>query len=97
MTTSQEETTIYNKQLSEEIDILKTENTQLKSNTNAMKDEIKELTTLVGRMTVSSGNQMEQINSQSSKIKTMEDENKQLIAKVQQLKVSGQRSDELFI
>ena len=97
MTSSQKETTIYNKQLSEEIDVLKTENAQLKSNTNAMQDEIKELTTLVGRMTVSSGNQMEQINSQSSKIKTMEDENKQLIAKVQQLMVSGQGSDELFI
>ena len=88
MTTSQEETTIYNKQLREEIDVLKAENTQLKFNNNAMQDEIKELTTLVGRMTVSSGNQMEQINLQSSKIKTMEDGNKQLITEVQQLKVS---------
>ena len=88
MTTSQEETTIYNKQLREEIDVLKGENTQLKFNNNAMQDEIKELTTLVGRMTVSSGNQMEKINLQSSKIKTMEDGNKQLIIEVQQLKVS---------
>ena len=80
--------TIYSKQLREEIDVLKAENVQLKSNNNAVQDEIKELTTLVGKMTVSSENQMEQINSQSSKIKTMEDENKQLITEVQQLKVS---------
>ena len=88
MTTSQEETTICNKQLREEIDVLKIENAQLNTNNNAMKYEMKKLTTLVGKMTVSSENQMELINSQSSKIKTMEDEDKQLIAEVQQLKVS---------
>ena len=43
-----------------------------------MKDENKQLTTLLDKMAVNNENQIQQINSQSSEIATMKDENKQL-------------------
>ena len=43
-----------------------------------MKDEIRQLTTLLDKMAVNNQNQMQQINSQSSEIAAMKDESKQL-------------------
>ena len=63
--------TINNEQLRREIDVLKTDN-------DALKDENKQLTTLLDKMAVNNENQMQQVNSQSSEFATMKDENKQL-------------------
>ena len=68
-----------------ENDVLKTE---LKTNNDKQKDEIRQLTTLLDKMAVNNENQIQQINSQSSEIATVKDENKQLKTEVQQLKVS---------
>ena len=73
--------TINNKQLRREVDVLKTDNIQLRTDNDAMKDEIGQLTTLLDKMAVNNQNQMQQINSQSS-------ENAQLRSKVQKLEVS---------
>ena len=70
-----------NKQQRREIDVLKTDVTQLRTNNDAMKDENIQLTTLLDKMAVNNENQMQQINSQSSEIV-------QLKTEVQQLKVS---------
>jgi len=53
-----------------------------------MKDENKQLTTLLDKMAVNNENQIQQINSQNSEIGALKDENKQLKTDVQQLKVS---------
>ena len=53
-----------------------------------MKDEKKQLTTLLDKMAVNNENQIQQINAQSSEIITLKDENKQLKTDIQQLKVS---------
>ena len=73
-----EESTKNNEQLQREIDILETDNTELKAINNTMKDKIKQLTAKFDKT-------VEQLNSQNSKI---EDENKQLKTKLQRLKVS---------
>ena len=78
LTTALEE---MNEQLRRENDALKTDVTQLR-------DETKQLTTLLDKMAVNNENQIQQINFQSSEIATMKDENKQLKTEVQQLKVS---------
>ena len=78
LTTALEE---MNKQQRREIDVLKTDVTQLRTNNDAMKDENIQLTTLLDKMAVNNENQMQQINSQSSEIV-------QLKTEVQQLKVS---------
>ena len=77
-----------NEQLRREIDVLKTDVTQLRTNNDAMKDENKQLTTLLDKMAVNNENQIQQMNSQSSEIATMKDENKHLKTEIQQLKVS---------
>ena len=77
-----------NEQQRREIDVLKTDVTQLRTNNDAMKDENKQLTTLLDKVAVNNENQIQQINFQSSKIATMKDENKQLRTEIQQLKVS---------
>ena len=62
-----------------ENDVLKTDNSKLRTNNDAMKneiiqlqakqkDEIGQLTTLLGKMAVNNQNQIQQINSQSSEI-----------------------------
>ena len=74
--------------LKAEADMAKDENKQLKTNNDKQKDEIKQLTTLLDEMAVNNQNQIQQINSQSSEIATIKDENIQLKAEVHQLKVS---------
>ena len=85
LTTALEE---MNEQQRREIDVLKTDVTQLRINNDAMKDENKQLTTLLDKMAVNNENQIQQINSQSRENATMKDENKQLKTEIQQLKVS---------
>ena len=71
--------------LTRENDALKTDNTQLRTNSDAMKDEIKQLTsTLLNKMAVNNENQIQQM---SSEIATMKDEIGQLKTENQQLKV----------
>ena len=62
-------------------DVLKTENTQLRTNRDALKDEIGQLTTLLNRLNENNLKQIQQINSQNTEIV-------QLTAEVQKLKVS---------
>ena len=74
-----------NKQLKAEVDMAKDENKQLK---NKQKDEIRHLNIVLDKMAVSNENQIQQINSHSSEIAAIKDENIQLKAEVRQLKVS---------
>ena len=69
-----------NEQLIREVADLKTDIAQLKNKYDAMKDENKQLGSLLDKISVNNQNQMQQINSQSSEIM-------QLKTKVQQLKV----------
>ena len=75
--------TINNEQLRREVDVLKFDNTQLRTDNDKQKDEIGQLTTLLHKMAVTNQKQTQQINSQSS-------ENTQLRndSEVQTLKVS---------
>ena len=73
--------TINNEQLRREVDVLKIDNTQLRTDNDKQKDEIGQLTTLLDEMAVTNQKQTQQINSQSS-------ENTQLRTEVQTLKVS---------
>ena len=73
--------TINNEQLRREVDVLKIDNTQLKTDNDKQKDEIGQLTTLLDEMAVTNQKQTQQINSQSG-------ENTQLRTEVQTLKVS---------
>ena len=84
LTNALEESTKNNEQLQREINALKTDNTELKAINNTMKDKIKQLTAKFDKT-------VEQLNSQSSKIETIKDENKQLKTKLHQLKVSQWR------
>ena len=72
-----------------ENDVLKTDNAQLRTNNDAMKDEITQLkakqmdeigqlTTRLDKMAVNIENQIQQINSQSSEIVQLTTENRQL-------------------
>ena len=72
-----------------ENDAIKTDNAQLKTNIDAMKneitqlnaiqkDEIGQLTTLLDNMAVNNESQIQQINSQSSEIAQLRAENQQL-------------------
>ena len=83
--------TANNGQLQEEVSVLQTDNVELKTKCNAMKDEIKQLTSLLGKMTVNNESQKEKIDSQSSTIETTQDENKQLKTEVQQLRTEVQQ------
>ena len=82
LTTALEEMTINNEQLRREIDVLTTDNDAMKDEIIQLqakqKDEIGQLTTLLNKMAVNNENQIQQINS----------ENTQLRTEVQQLKVS---------
>ena len=73
-------------ELRREIDALKIDKTQLRTNNAIMKDEIGQLTTALDKMAVNNENQIQQINSQSSEIATMKDENRQLKAENVKLK-----------
>ena len=70
--------TINNEQLKRQNDIVKTDNTQLRTNIDAMRNEIRQLTSLLDKMSVNNENQMQQINSQSSEIAQLRSENQQL-------------------
>ena len=89
LTTALEE---MNEQLRREIDVLKAEvdiaKDELKTNDEKQKDEIRHLTIVLDKMAVTNENQLHEINSQSSEMATIKDENIQLKAEVQQLKVS---------
>ena len=76
---------INNEQLRRDVDALKTDNTLLRTNADAMmnvitqqKDEIARLTTLLDKVAVNNGNQIQQINFQSSEIAQLKTENQQL-------------------
>ena len=77
-----------NTHLRSNVDVIKDENTQLQANSDKQKDEVVHLTTLMDKMAVNSENQIQQINSQSNKIAQLIIENKQLKTENQQLKVS---------
>ena len=89
LTTALEE---MNEQLRREIDVLKAEvdmaKDELKTNDEKQKDEIRHLTIVLDKMAVTNENQLHEINSQSSEMAAIKDENIQLKAEVQQLKVS---------
>ena len=68
LTTDLEEMTISNEQLRREVDVIKTEATQLRTDNDKQKDETGRLTTLLDKMAVNNENQLQQINSQSSEI-----------------------------
>ena len=91
MTASLKEMTANSKQQCEEVSILQSDIVKLKTENNAMKDEIKQLTSLLGKMTVNNENQKEKIDFQSSTNETIQDENKQLKAEVEQLKTEVQQ------
>ena len=74
-------------------DAMKDEVTQLKANNDRQKVEIAQLTTVLDKMASNNEDQMQQINSQLSEIDALRDENKQLKAEVQQLKVSHKFND----
>ena len=85
LTTALEEMTVNNEQLRKEVVALKTkknmimkQNTQLWTNNDVMKDEYKQLTTLLNNMADYNENQMQRIKSQSSEIATIKNKNKQL-------------------
>ena len=62
LTTALKEITISNEQMCKEIDVLKTDNTQLRINNDALKNENKQLATLLDKMADNNENQMQQIN-----------------------------------
>ena len=70
--------TISNGQQWEDISVLQSDNAELKAKNNTMNDEVKQLTSLLGKMTVNNESQKEKIDSQSSTIEIIQDENKQL-------------------
>ena len=76
-------------ELRREIDALKIDKTQLRTNNAIMKDEIGQLTTALDKMAINNENQIQQINSQSSEIATMKDENKQLKAENNMIKAEN--------
>jgi len=61
-------------------------NEQLSSEIGALKDENKQLTSLLEKMAVNNEIQMQQINSQSSEIGTLKDENIQLKTEIDMIK-----------
>ena len=76
-------------EMRKENNVLKTDNTQLRTEVDAMKDEITQLkakqrddigqlTTILDKMAVNNENQIQQINSQSSEIVQLQTENQQL-------------------
>ena len=71
MTTTLKEMTTNSKQQCEEVSLLQSDNVRLKTENNAMKDEIKQLTSLLGKMTVNNENQKEKIDFQSSTNETI--------------------------
>ena len=83
--------TISNGQQWEDISVLQSDNAELKAKNNAMNDEVKQLTSLLGKMTVNNESQKEKIDSQSSTIEIIQDENKQLKTELQQSKMEGQQ------
>ena len=90
-TTTLKEITANNGQQWEEVGVLQTDNAELKTKCNAMKDEINHLTSLLGKMTVNNESQREQIDTQSGTIETIQSENKQLKAEIKQLKMEVQQ------
>ena len=77
--------TINNEQLRRDVDALKTDNALLRTNADAMmnvitqqNDEIAQLTTLLDKVAVNNGNQIQQISFQSSEIAQLKTENQQL-------------------
>ena len=91
MTTTMKEMAANSKQQCEEVSILQSDIVKLKTENNAMKDEIKQLTSLLGKMTINNENQKEKIDFQSSTNETIQDENKQLKTEVEQLKTEVQQ------
>ena len=80
-----------NGQQREKVSVLQTDNAELKTKNDAMNDEIKQLTSLLGKMTVNNESQKEKIDAQSNIIETIQDENKQLKTEVQELKTEVQQ------
>ena len=98
--TALEEMIIDNEQLRREVDVLTTDNTQLRTDNDTMKDEIiqlqakqkdeiGQLTTLLDKMAVNNENQIQQVNSQSSKIAQLQTEVDMVRAENIQLKTEN--------
>ena len=98
--TALEEMIIDNEQLRREVDVLTTGNTQLRTDNDTMKDkiiqlqakqkdEIGQLTTLLDKMAVNNENQIQQVNSQSSKIAQLQTEVDMVRAENIQLKTEN--------
>ena len=61
-------------QLRKELDVLRTDNAQIKAINDKQEDEIGQLTTLLNNMAANNENQIDDINFQSSEIEAMKEE-----------------------
>ena len=75
-----------NEQLRKDLDVLKTDNTQIKAVND---DEIGQLTTLLNNMVANNEKQIDDINFQSSEIEAMKEEITQLVAEGNLLKAEN--------
>ena len=78
-----------NEQLRKDLDVLKTDNTQIKAVNDKQNDEIGQLTTLLNNMVANNEKQIDDINFQSSEIEAMKEEIVQLIAEGNLLKTEN--------
>ena len=62
-----------NEQLRKDLDVLKTDNTQIKAVNDKQNDEIGQLTTLLNNMVANNEKQIDDIHFQSSEIEAMKD------------------------
>ena len=76
-------------QLRKELDVLRTDNAQIKAINDKQEDEIGQLTTLLNNMAANNENQIDDINFQSSEIEAMKEEIAQLIAEGNLLKAEN--------
>ena len=78
-----------NEQLRKDLDVLKTDNTQIKAVNDKQNSEIGQLTTLLNNMVANNEKQIDDINFQSSEIEAMKEEITQLIAEANLLKAEN--------
>ena len=78
-----------NEQLRKDLDVLKTDNIQIKAVNDKQNDEIGQLTTLLNNMVANNEKQIDDINFQSSEIEAMKEEITQLVAEGNLLKAEN--------
>ena len=78
-----------NEQLRKYLDVLKTDNTQIKAVNDKQNNEIGQLTTLLNNMVANNEKQIDDINFQSSEIEAMKEEITQLIDEANLLKAEN--------